>query len=119
MEEAKRANRKLRTGVVVSDKMNKTVVVQIERKQRHPLYQKVVRLTNKLKAHDEKNECVIGDLVEIMETRPLSRDKRWRVVKILGKGKIKMHELPKKKIKEEVVEELAVQGEAAAATGPA
>ncbi|MBU1026868.1 MAG: 30S ribosomal protein S17 [Candidatus Margulisbacteria bacterium] len=103
MEEAKRGNRKLRTGVVVSDKMDKTVVVQVERKQRHPLYQKVIRLTNKLKAHDEKNECAVGDLVEIMETRPLSRDKRWRVIKVLGKGKVRLQELPKKKVKEEAV----------------
>ena len=83
-----RAKRKVRTGVVVSSKMEKTAVVEVERVFRHPFYKKVVRASKRLKAHDEKNECVVGDLVEIMETRPISRDKRWRVVKILGKGKV-------------------------------
>jgi len=96
-----RGKRKSRTGVVVSNKMDKTAVVVVERTFRHPFYQKVVRASKKLKAHDEKNECVIGDLVEIAETRPLSRDKCWRVVKVLGKGKVSTRELPKKKVVEE------------------
>ncbi|MBI5399816.1 30S ribosomal protein S17 [Candidatus Saganbacteria bacterium] len=95
-------NRKNRTGVVVSNKMAKTVVVEIEITYRHPFYQKVMRASKRLKAHDEINACAIGDLVEIQETRPLSRDKCWRVVKILGKGKISRHDLPKKReVKEE------------------
>ena len=97
-----RHQRKTRTGVVVSSKMDKTAVVEIERVFRHPFYEKVVRTTKKFKAHDEKNECQVGDLVEIMETRPLSKDKRFRLVKILGKGKLRGHELPKKReVKEE------------------
>jgi len=92
-----RAKRKTRTGVVVSTKMQKTVVVEIERVYRHPFYQKVVRKYAKFKAHDEDNHCVVGDLVEIMETRPISRDKRWRIIKVLGKGKVKAYERPKKK----------------------
>ncbi len=82
-----RGKRKLLVGKVVSDKMDKTVVVAVERLVRHPLYKKVVKKTTKFKAHDEKNECQIGDKVEIMETRPLSKEKRWRVVKILKKAK--------------------------------
>ena len=88
--------RKSRVGVVTSNKMQKTVVVEIERSFRHPKYGKVMRASSKFKAHDEKNECAIGDQVLIVETRPLSRDKCWRVVKILGKGKLKAHELPAK-----------------------
>lgn len=72
---------KTRVGVVVSNKMQKTVVVSVERVYRHPLYQKVIRMTTKFKAHDELGECKVGDRVEIMETRPISREKRWRVVK--------------------------------------
>jgi len=79
--------RKTRTGQVVSDKMDKTVVVAIKDKVRHPLYKKIIGRTIKLKAHDEKNECGIGDVVEVMETRPLSKDKHWRVVKIVEKAK--------------------------------
>lgn len=79
--------RKSRVGKVVSDKMDKTVVVAIADNVRHPLYKKIIKRTNKLKAHDEKNECGIGDTVEIMETRPLSKDKNWRVVKIIAKAK--------------------------------
>lgn len=90
------AKRKTRVGVVTSNKMQKTVVVEIDRSFRHPKYGKVMRVSNKLKAHDEKNECAIGDQVLIMETRPISRDKCWRVVKILGKGKLRSHELPAK-----------------------
>jgi small subunit ribosomal protein S17 len=77
--------------------MQKTVVVSVERAFQHPFYKKTVRATKNFKAHDENNECRVGDQVEIMETRKLSRDKRWRVVRILGKGKVRLHELPKKK----------------------
>ena len=79
--------RKQRTGVVVSDKMQKTVVVAIKSKVKHPLYGKTVNLTTKFKVHDENNECGVGDTVRIMETRPLSKDKRWRVVEIIEKAK--------------------------------
>ena len=79
--------RKTRTGKVVSDKMNKTIVVAIEDHVKHPLYKKVVKNTYKLKAHDENNECQIGDTVKVMETRPLSKDKRWRLVEIVEKAK--------------------------------
>ena len=82
-----RGMRKTRTGVVVSDKMDKTIVVAIRENVRHPLYAKVIRRTYKLKAHDENNECRIGDKVEVMETRPLSKDKRWRLVSIIEKAK--------------------------------
>ncbi len=84
---AERNLRKNRIGLVVSDKMDKTVVVSVEVKYKHPLYKKTVRISNKYKAHDEENACGIGDKVEIAETRPLSRDKRWRVVEILEKAK--------------------------------
>ena len=79
--------RKTRTGKVVSDKMDKTIVVAVEDHVRHPLYNKIVKRTYKLKAHDEKNECNIGDTVKVMETRPLSKDKRWRLVEIVEKVK--------------------------------
>ncbi len=79
--------RKTRVGTVVSDKMDKTVVVAIVDNVRHPLYKKIVKRTIKLKAHDENNECNIGDKVQVMETRPLSKDKRWRIVSILEKAK--------------------------------
>jgi small subunit ribosomal protein S17 len=82
-----RTTRKVRTGLVVSDKMDKTVVVVVEDRVKHALYGKVMRRTSKLKAHDEANECGIGDRVQIMETRPLSATKRWRVVQILEKAK--------------------------------
>jgi len=82
-----RGYRKTRTGLVVSDKMDKTVVVAIKTKVRHPLYNKMVNRTRKFKAHDEENACGIGDFVKIMETRPLSKDKRWRVVEIIEKAK--------------------------------
>ena len=84
---AERTLRKTRVGKVVSDKMDKTVVVAIEDNVRHPLYKKIVKHTVKFKAHDEQNACGIGDKVEIMETRPLSKDKRWRVVRIIEKAK--------------------------------
>ena len=82
-----RGYRKTRIGVVVSDKMDKTVVVAIKTKVRHPLYGKMVNRSHKFKAHDEKNECGIGDTVKIMETRPISKDKRWRLVEIVEKAK--------------------------------
>jgi len=82
-----RANRKTRVGVVVSNKMDKTIVVAIKTKKKHPLYGKTVNFTSKLHAHDEKNECAEGDTVKIMETRPLSRQKRWRLVSIVQKAK--------------------------------
>lgn len=88
MKEATRGERKTREGIVVSDKMQKTVVVSIERKFRHPLYDKVVTKSKRFKAHDELSEAKVGDSVRIMETRPLSKDKRWRVVEILKKSKI-------------------------------
>ncbi|MBR4808522.1 MAG: 30S ribosomal protein S17 [Lachnospiraceae bacterium] len=79
--------RKTRTGKVVSNKMQKTVVVAVEDHVKHPLYGKIVKRTYKLKAHDENNECNIGDTVKVMETRPLSKDKRWRLVEIVEKAK--------------------------------
>jgi len=84
---APRADRKSRRGYVVSDKMDKTVVVEVEDRVKHPLYGKVIRRTSKVKAHDEANAAGVGDLVVIMETRPLSATKRWRVVEILEKAK--------------------------------
>jgi small subunit ribosomal protein S17 len=80
--------RKTRQGIVVSDKMDKTVVVRIERLTRHPQYNRVVKRAKKFKAHDEHNQCSIGDIVEIMETRPLSKEKRWRVTKIVRKAEV-------------------------------
>jgi small subunit ribosomal protein S17 len=82
-----RNSRKTRVGMVVSDKMQKTVVVSIERRVQHPVYGKMVRRTKKLKAHDEQNEAKTGDTVRIMETRPLSKDKRWRVVEIIERAR--------------------------------
>jgi small subunit ribosomal protein S17 len=82
-----RGTRKVREGLVVSDKMDKTVVVAVEDRVKHALYGKVLRQTARLKAHDEQNECGVGDRVQIMETRPLSATKRWRVVQILEKAK--------------------------------
>ena len=79
--------RKTRTGKVVSDKMDKTITVAIENHVKHPLYGKIVKRTYKLKAHDEHNECKIGDTVKVMETRPLSKDKRWRLVEIIERAK--------------------------------
>ena len=84
---SERNARKVREGLVVSDKMDKTVVVAVEDRFKHPLYGKVVRRTSKLKAHDEQNTCGVGDRVLLMETRPLSASKRWRVVEILEKAK--------------------------------
>jgi small subunit ribosomal protein S17 len=79
--------RKTRVGMVVSDKMDKTIVVAVADRVKHPLYGKIIDRTYKLKAHDENNECRIGDKVKVMETRPLSKDKRWRLIKIIDKAK--------------------------------
>ena len=79
--------RKTRVGKVVSDKMDKTIVVAVEEHVKHPLYKKIIKRTYKLKAHDENNECRVGDWIRVMETRPLSKDKRWRVVEIIEKAK--------------------------------
>ena len=84
---ADRTFRKTRVGKVVSDKMNKTIVVAIADSVQHPLYKKIIKRTYKLKAHDENNECRVGDTVQVMETRPLSKDKRWRLVEIIEKAK--------------------------------
>lgn len=84
---SERNNRKTRVGSVVSDKMDKTIVVAIEDRVQHPLYKKYIKRTIRLKAHDEKNECGIGDRVMVMETRPLSKDKRWRLVRVIEKAK--------------------------------
>jgi small subunit ribosomal protein S17 len=82
-----RGRRKVRTGVVVSDKMDKTVLVRIDRKVRHPLYRKTIGRSNKLAAHDESNDAHVGDRVRVVETRPLSKTKRWRVVEIVERAK--------------------------------
>ena len=81
------SSRKVRVGKVVSDKMDKTVVVIVEDRVAHPIYKKIIGRTYRLKAHDENNECGVGDIVRVMETRPLSKDKRWRVVEIIEKAK--------------------------------
>lgn len=83
----KRNFRKVKAGVVVSDRMDKTIVVAIQNHVRHPLYKKIIKRTYKLKAHDENNECGIGDKVLVMETRPLSKEKRWRLVQIVEKAR--------------------------------
>jgi len=87
MSENRTSRRKARIGKVISDKMDKTIVVAVEDRVAHPLYKKIIKRTYKLKAHDENNECGIGDRVRVMETRPLSKDKRWRLVEILEKAK--------------------------------
>ena len=87
MSETTRAFRKTRVGTVISDKMDKTIVVAIEDSVQHKLYKKIVKRTYKLKAHDENNECRVGDRVTVMETRPLSKDKRWRLAAIVEKAK--------------------------------
>ena len=86
-EEMRTSSRKTRVGKVVSDKMDKTIVVAIADSVQHPLYKKTIKRTYKLKAHDENNECRVGDTVQVMETRPLSKDKRWRLVEIIEKAK--------------------------------
>ncbi|MEO2082943.1 MAG: 30S ribosomal protein S17 [Desulfurobacteriaceae bacterium] len=94
MAETRVNRRKVRIGVVVSDKMDKTVVVRVTREFRHPVYGKRVKLSKKYMAHDENNQCQVGDVVKIMETRPLSRHKRWRVVEIIEKAKKLGEEAP-------------------------
>ncbi len=84
---ATRNLRKTRIGKVVSDKMDKTIVVAVEDSVKHPLYNKIIKRTYKLKAHDENNECAVGDKVKVMETRPISKDKRWRLVSIVEKAR--------------------------------
>jgi len=83
----KKSNRKILTGSVVSDKMQKTVVIKITRRKLHPLYKKYVTKSKKIKAHDERNECSIGDIVRVIESRPLSKDKNWRLLEIVEKAK--------------------------------
>jgi small subunit ribosomal protein S17 len=85
--ENKKVNKKVFSGIVVSDKMDKTIVVAIESKTRHQLYKKYVQMTKKIKAHDEKNEAGIGDKVKVIESRPMSKDKKWRLVEIIEKAK--------------------------------
>ena len=87
MSDIRTSSRKTRVGKVVSDKMDKTVVVTVEDRVAHPVYKKIIGRTYRLKAHDENNECGVGDRVRVMETRPLSKDKRWRVVEIIEKAK--------------------------------
>ncbi len=87
MENQERNLRKTRVGVVVSNKMDKTIVVALKDNVRHPLYKKIIKRTIKLKAHDEENTCNVGDKVKIMETRPLSKDKRWRLVSVIERSK--------------------------------
>jgi len=86
MADEKRGRRKVRTGIVVSNKMDKTIVVAIENRTKHELYGKIIMKTKKIKAHDEHNQCQIGDRVKVMETRPLSKDKRWRLVEIIERA---------------------------------
>jgi small subunit ribosomal protein S17 len=85
--ETKRGLRKTRVGIVVSNKMDKTITVKVERRVKHPVYGKIVRMSTKLTAHDEKNECNEGDMVKIMETRPMSKNKRWRLIEIVERVK--------------------------------
>ena len=87
MSDIRTSSRKTRVGKVVSDKMDKTIVVAVEDRVQHPLYKKIIKRTYKLKAHDENNSCGIGDRVRVMETRPLSKDKRWRLIEIIEKAK--------------------------------
>jgi len=87
MSDNRTSSRKTRVGKVVSDKMDKTIVVAVENRVPHPLYKKIIKRTYKLKAHDENNDCSVGDRVRVMETRPLSKDKHWRLVEILEKAK--------------------------------
>ena len=87
MSDTRTSSRKTRTGKVVSNKMDKTIVVAIETRVPHPLYKKIIKRTYRLKAHDEENTCNTGDTVKVMETRPLSKDKRWRLVEIIEKAK--------------------------------
>ena len=107
-----RKNRKTKTGVVVSNKMQKTVVVEIEQVFAHPFFGKTMRSYHRFKAHDADNKCAMGDLVEIMETRPVAGDKKWRVVRILGQGSVRAKDLPKHRAaKVKVAEEVAEGGD--------
>ena len=110
---------KLQTGTVVSTKMDKTVIVRIDRSKRHRLYGKTLRVTQRYKAHDEKNECNLGDVVKIAETRPLSREKRWRVVEVVTKGDVA--EVAPREIAANILQETreAAEAEAAAARATA
>ncbi|MDI6731294.1 MAG: 30S ribosomal protein S17 [Candidatus Margulisbacteria bacterium] len=105
-----RKNRKTKTGVVVSNKMQKTVVVEIEQVFSHPFFGKTMRSYQRFKAHDAENKCAVGNLVEIMETRPLARDKRWRVVRIIGQGTVRAKDLPKHRVVKAKEAEKAVEG---------
>jgi len=87
MSEVRKAGRKTRVGKVVSDKMDKTIIVAVETRVPHPLYKKIIKRTYKLKAHDENNDCGSGDTVRVMETRPLSKEKRWRLIEVIEKAK--------------------------------
>ena len=87
MSDNRTSRRKTRVGKVISDKMDKTIVVAVENRVAHPLYKKIIKRTYKLKAHDEDNTCGVGDRVRVMETRPISKDKRWRLVEIIEKAK--------------------------------
>ncbi|MBI2723914.1 MAG: 30S ribosomal protein S17 [Chloroflexi bacterium] len=104
---------KLQTGIVISNKMDKTVVVRIDRQKRHRLYGKSIKVTQRYKAHDEKNECRLGDIVRISETRPLSREKRWRVVEVVTKGDVA--ELAPRDIGASIIEETRAAAAAARA----
>lgn len=104
---------KLQTGIVVSNKMDKTVVVRIDRSKRHRLYGKTLRVTQRYKAHDENNECRLGDVVKIAETRPLSREKRWRVVEVVQKGDVA--EIAPKEVGTTLIEETRAAAAAEAA----
>lgn len=104
---------KLQTGIVVGNKMDKTVIVRIDRHKRHRLYGKTMRETRRYKAHDEKNECRLGDIVKIAETRPLSREKRWRVVEVVVKGDVA--EVAPREIGAHIIEETKAAAEAEAA----
>lgn len=87
MSDTRKTSRKTRVGRVVSDKMDKTIVVLVEDRKAHPLYKKIIKRSYRLKAHDETNQCAVGDRVKVMETRPLSKDKRWRLVEVIEKAK--------------------------------
>jgi small subunit ribosomal protein S17 len=113
--------RKVRLGQVVSNRMDKTVVVEVSGPKRHPLYKKIIRRVVKYKAHDEKNECQVGDKVRIIETRPLSREKRWRVAEIIAKGEVvevSPEEITREDLEKVIPEKKAKEAEAEAAEEP-
>ena len=118
---AEETKRKVRLGQVVSDKMDKTVVVEVSGPKRHPLYKKIIRRVVRYKAHDEKNECQVGDKVRIVETRPLSREKRWRVAEILVKGEVvevSPEEITQEDLEKVIPEKKAKEKEAAVEEKP-